>query len=175
MATLGLIFIGLLIGLFLSLVLAVFAILRLDPRLRSDLLERRVGLRELLPRAAPQGTTRTPDLSQKVASLKEEVRLNQRLADQRVAQCEDLRRELEQSRSELATVRQRLEVETGNLPALREEVAVHLATVSDLRDQLTGRERQLAHSESELKSLRLELDLLQQDEDTTKLEHLQQP
>jgi chromosome segregation ATPase len=162
MATLGLLFIGLLFGLFLSLVMAGFLILNLDPRLRNDLLRRRRSVLDLVrPRKArsrtPSSPGRHPELERKIRTLTEEVRVSQKLleesrqaAESRRLEVEALGRELEDLRGKLAGAEAAREALVAELERRREAGRGLETELAALREQLARREREVRDLTTEL-------------------------
>lgn len=174
MAKLGFIFIGMLTGLFLSLTLIAFGLIRLDAQLREDLLNGRLRLARFLGRGeARQATVVAADLSPKVRNLQEELRITRKLSDQTRAERDAALAEVEELRRSCEQLRQRQEAAEEEIRQLRTVVDGHQSTVRDLQDELIRRAEKIARCEDEIRSLNLEIELLHRDEDTANLEQIQ--
>lgn len=164
MATLGLLFIGLLFGLFLSLVVAAFLLLNLDPRLRDDLLARRRSVLDLVrprqvPGRSPTGPSHHPGLDQKIRSLQEEVRISQKLLEGSREAAETKRREAESLAAEVAGLRQQVAAGDTARQALATELESRQEACRTLEAQLAAAREQMARREREARDLAIELDL----------------
>jgi chromosome segregation ATPase len=160
MAYLGLIFIGAVFGFFLSLIVAAFAVLRLDPKLRDEVFNGRKGVRELFgSKKVASSDFRTPELEAKIRSLTDEVRVSQKLLEQakqeRTARLEDmgkLRLEFETVQLKVAETREESE---RLLTDLDERNSARHA----LEAEMSQRDVELARANSEIKDLRTELEV----------------
>lgn len=175
MAALGFLLIGLLFGIALTAVLAVFLVLLAAPATRAELRAGRLPWRELLgltPRHVPE---RRAEPDPRLQALQQELKVTQRLVDQARADREAHQAEVKRLQDELDGLRAALAERDQQHREVRESLDNELERARQLEADASARADDLSRANSELKDLRTELDVLQSGGDmtATQLQRLQ--
>jgi chromosome segregation ATPase len=175
MAALGFLLIGLLFGIALSAVLAVFVVLLASPATRAGLRAGRVPWRDLLglaPRSLPE---RRVEPDPRLQALQQELKITQRLVDQARNEREAHQAEVRRLGEELAAISATLAERDQQHREARESLELELERARQLEADVAARADELSRANSELKDLRTELDVLQSGGDVaaTQLRRLQ--
>jgi chromosome segregation ATPase len=167
MAALGFLLIGLLFGIALAAVLAVFLVLLAAPATRAELRAGRVPYRELLGLTPRRVSERRAEPDPRLQTLQQELKVTQRLLDQARTDREAHQAEVRRLQEELDGLRATLAERDQQHRQAREGLEREMERARQLEADISARADELSRANSELKDLRTELDVLQSGGDVT--------
>jgi chromosome segregation ATPase len=167
MAALGFLLMGLLFGIALTAVMGVFLILLASPEHRAELRAGRLPYRQLLGLEARVVPERRAEPDPRLQALQQELKVTQRLVDQARAAREAHQAEVQRLNDELVELRSQLAARDEVYRETQATLDRELERARDLEQDVSTRADELSRANSELKDLRIELDVLQSGEGMT--------
>lgn len=163
--TLAMLLVGLLFGVALSITAALFAVLGMGGHFRRNLRAARVELRRWLTgrnrRTPHQVPVPTIENETQIRSLREEIRVMQRMLDQARVEREAHKDELQEATGEIAALRVSVSGRSDQLAAMETALRGEAEKAVKLREEMAALSAELARSKREARDLETEISLLQ--------------